>query len=1222
MDRMVGRLVVAGVALAALLVLGWVPANAEGEATAGTVVPHWAGKQGRPGSEVWAAQAKLDAGITPEWLPGHVFGLVDEGLGAMGMARPDLDFTKRVAGPQEHLLEPVRRTLDESLSVPMVADGLVERDDPWVALGLMEPTRALAVRQWCEGLTYGRLVEAVCGRAPSEDDNLRTALKWHLADRGFGEFSYSYLVDFVNRGEMGAELEESSFTGSSAELPAIMMVAVAVIHDLSDVFSGGKPERVTEEAVLALGHLMDDGINSVKVAPGSVTKASLSSHVGRVREAIMAGRKVVPARPVGFPRTAAEACVAWPVVSRVLAETIRDEFNRVRSDYVAKHPSAPRNAGELVQSGLDVIAYARKGDQAGANAWNTRIVVGGFGNDRHAPTEAVVMGGLNGRNGPASLLVDVGGADRYPLMCAVAVSGRCVAVHDFGDESDTYGGGLMAAKREPRASEAWELMLGPCAAIGGCAVLEDYGGDDVYAGGDVSLAAAAGGAAYLRDHGGSDVYRGGQFTQAAALAGYAELVDIGQTPGLGVDAPRGEAHGEANSNDSYSCARYGQGFGFVLGVGRLEDTGGNDRYYAGGVYRHMPLWNDRYQTLSQGMGFGWRGENIAGGIGLLIDRGEGNDSYEADIYGQGSSYWYALGVCWDEGGNDHYRLGHYGQGAGIHLSTGILVDKGGHDTYTNFYGVGCGGAHDYAVGWLVDLKGDDCYYANGLAQALNNSSSVFYDGGGDDCYSSRADSAIGCGVNNSVALLIDEGGFDRYTIPVTNGLWHVRGEYGIVMDVDGPADKVTELAAGRVWRNDLVAREALAEAARKAAELAAAGSGPGNTAAAAGAGAEPVPGSAGRKPVPGELDSLWEKACEWEVGTPENIAKIREARVKLVELGALEFLMGQLHHTYPLQLRALWGTVPHFGAAAVDGLFGAAERAHSRLRGDQSGRSAGDVANDVGIRRNGVDLLARLKAADVPAALKAECLELTDGVGDERERIRLLTSLARWEELHAGLRGRFAELLGSKQDIVRKLAVEGLAPLMKNDEAWTVELATTVCSVALSDPYFAVRWSCLKMWQARLAGPNEGGLVPSMDSHREADPVRLMLLVHGMAGKMRAAEGEATPTEAQRNHERIAAAAAAVMTWKAIATDVSKASDPMEMKPAAALFLARHTRMVMDRYVAAIGGTALAQVGEVRDSVGKVLKRQSHPAVVGALMQLAGELDATMERDGDPLAGK
>ena len=81
-----------------------------------------------------------------------------------------------------------------------------------------------------------------------------------------------------------------------------------------------------------------------------------------------------------------------------------------------------------------------------------------------------------------------------------------------------------------------------------------------------------------------------------------------------------------------------------------------------------------------------------GGIGVLYDR-SGNDFYNAEIYAQGTSYWYSLGMLIDERGQDIYNATQYAQGAGVHLSIGYLCDGAGDDSYHSRFGPGQGGAH-------------------------------------------------------------------------------------------------------------------------------------------------------------------------------------------------------------------------------------------------------------------------------------------------------------------------------------------------------------------------------------------------------------------------------------------------------------------------------------------------------------------------------------------------
>jgi len=299
----------------------------------------------------------------------------------------------------------------------------------------------------------------------------------------------------------------------------------------------------------------------------------------------------------------------------------------------------------------------------------------------------------------------------------------------------------------------------------GVGILHDLGGgNDTYKSRFCSQACGLCGCGELYDDGGDDLYIGDSGVQGAGVFGYGQLID-------------------ARGNDVYRACRYAQAFAQVKGVGVLTDGAGNDLYYASGKYLHQPLWNDRYQSLSQGFAIGNRNEGTGGGVALLLDEGDGNDVYQADIYGQGSSYWYSLGMLVDRGGNDTYTLGQYGQGAGIHLSAGILVDLAGNDTYTNPFGVGTGGAHDWAVGWLIDRAGNDLYQGNGQGQGLNYAIGILLDCAGNDSHISNNELSVGKGHNNDISLLIDLGGTDVYgPKDVKDGQFTRRGEHALVFD--------------------------------------------------------------------------------------------------------------------------------------------------------------------------------------------------------------------------------------------------------------------------------------------------------------------------------------------------------------------------------------------------------------------------------------------------------
>ncbi len=600
------------------------------------------------------------------------------------------------------------------------------------------------------------------------------------------------------------------------------------------------------------------------------------------------------------------------------------------------------------------------------------------------------------------IVIDFGGDDEYSgAVCAAGEGSPFCALFDFGQGNDRYQGWQGGD-----ISKAPKYAHGPCAALGGFALLEDFGGDDVYSGQDISLAAAWCGSAHLIDHKGSDRYTSGQFAQGAAFCGWGELYDYGE------------------NNDRYQCARYGQGFGFVMGYGRIEDQGGADTYYAGGVYPHRPLLPDNYQSLSQGFGFGSRYGRYAGGIGLIVDRGNGNDLYSAEVYGQGSSYWYALGIAWDEGGHDRWNLTQYGQGAGIHLSAGILVDQGGNDHYVNPHGVGTGGAHDYAVGWLIDQGGNDSYFSNGIGQGLNNSVALLYDASGNDSYASIDEKGIGGGTNNSIGFLIDGGGKDFYTAPVSQGLWHCRGSYGMVMDVQAEEDQGPKQGRVDFLRIDQLARGSAEE--------------PSANQEVESQSAKPEAHLNPQNLALEELEKLWSKATLWAVG--ENLQVVRDARRELVEEGNLEFLFSKLGVSSTLLIRGLRGTIPFFGREASDALLAKLE--------SEAGLSFDTFQNILEL----LDIIRKQeKEKDLsywhPASLS--CLEKIQG-RLEHERIYLLEKIVLWPG--ADLKNDLLPYLKSENNRTRLKAVTLLG-----QKAQGYKEAEALIEAILYDSYFAVR---------------------------------------------------------------------------------------------------------------------------------------------------------------------
>lgn len=356
----------------------------------------------------------------------------------------------------------------------------------------------------------------------------------------------------------------------------------------------------------------------------------------------------------------------------------------------------------------------------------------------------------------ALLILDPGGDDVYTDRAGSVVglkTPRLTAVVDLSGD-DRYAGTGLA---------------GPGTAIFGICVLVDDAGNDTFHALYTGQASALFGVSWIEDVAGDDVYRAYAHGQAAATCGTAVLHD-------------------AEGCDLYDIGLAGQGFAGVRGAALLVDEAGHDRYLAGGRMPDYERHDDRTLSLAQGFAIGVR-PFAGGGIAALVDR-SGNDTYSADVYGQGASYWYSAGFLLDMSGNDTYSVYHYGQGSGIHLSLGMLADSAGDDTYTGYI-LAQGNAHDYAVGMLLDHDGDDTYTADQHAQgrAINNSLALLIDSAGNDAYfARRPEESQGIGSNSarrdygSLALLLDLAGKDTYTCDAANGTALVRPDVGMVYD--------------------------------------------------------------------------------------------------------------------------------------------------------------------------------------------------------------------------------------------------------------------------------------------------------------------------------------------------------------------------------------------------------------------------------------------------------
>lgn len=355
---------------------------------------------------------------------------------------------------------------------------------------------------------------------------------------------------------------------------------------------------------------------------------------------------------------------------------------------------------------------------------------------------------------PFELIIDVGGSDFYGegLAGAVGPAGRRISVIVDLAGDDTYFSSAPV-------SQGCGLM-----GLGG---IVDLLGSDIYTAGDFSQGAGIMGQGFLVDLEGDDITRAGTFSQGAGCLGQGMLFD--------------------GSGDDYRRVdMFAQGFGGPGGEGVLVDYSGSDCLLAGFRYSHEPLLPDDNQSMSQGFAMGLR-PLIAGGIGLLADYGSGNDTYRVEVFGQGTAYFYGLGLMYDEEGQDTYNAAQYSQGSGIHLASGCLWDGDGDDCYFSRNGPAQGSAHDLSTGFLVDGGGNDWYSSDGgQALSLTNSAAVFIDFSGNDTYTARGGGqgeARWARGSSGIGVFLDLADEDVYSGTGADSVLWTNREYGSGIDL-------------------------------------------------------------------------------------------------------------------------------------------------------------------------------------------------------------------------------------------------------------------------------------------------------------------------------------------------------------------------------------------------------------------------------------------------------
>ncbi|HUI44644.1 MAG TPA: PDZ domain-containing protein [Nitrospirota bacterium] len=350
----------------------------------------------------------------------------------------------------------------------------------------------------------------------------------------------------------------------------------------------------------------------------------------------------------------------------LLAFLTRDNLSLLKADLIQRFGG---NKGPILYEAMSPIG---------------KVIVGGEGPNVYTEDAALILdlGGddvyLNNAGGtrpgmPLALVIDWGGNDRY------------ITKENFSQGAGLLGGGFLI----------------------------DLGGNDTFIARDGSQGAGFWGLGFLYHGDGNGIFSAREFAQGTGQMGIGILVN-------------------RKGDDRYLCSYGGQGLGLFGGAGILFDEAGNDFYQLGGLEPDFRDPSASTQSMGQGFGLGERPEKdkdgVPGGVGMLIDS-SGDDTYIADYFAQGASYYYGLGILDDRAGNDQYISGRYSQGAGIHSSIGVLLDRAGNDFYYDSFGVGQGMGHDYGVGFFEDDGGEDHYQGGSLVQgaATNGGLGIFID---------------------------------------------------------------------------------------------------------------------------------------------------------------------------------------------------------------------------------------------------------------------------------------------------------------------------------------------------------------------------------------------------------------------------------------------------------------------------------------------------------------
>jgi len=362
-----------------------------------------------------------------------------------------------------------------------------------------------------------------------------------------------------------------------------------------------------------------------------------------------------------------------------------------------------------------------------------------------SPTPLHGTAGATGRRRPLSVALLLDGAPAVGcaadddlrgcsnMSLASGILG-CGIVYAAGDQPTTYrtqgwgmGAGVfgLGALIDEGGNDSYRMRFaGMGAAFFGAGLLLDAAGDDHYVleEGDGEGFGGPGGIGVLADRSGNDTYYvepdPAKAGRADSHSDYKVAANNAQGAGFGRRGDGSDGHAwagglgvliDVDGNDTYRAGNFSQGIGYWYGTGLLWDGGGDDEYrgvyYTQGSGAHFAIGalideggNDTHvleQTAGAGLGFGWDVVDA-----LLIDRGSGNDRYEAKYDSIALATKRSTALFLDEGGDDTYILDENARG---------LADRDEDATYTEPGRTATFPFHLMQVGLFLDCAGADKY---------------------------------------------------------------------------------------------------------------------------------------------------------------------------------------------------------------------------------------------------------------------------------------------------------------------------------------------------------------------------------------------------------------------------------------------------------------------------------------------------------------------------------